>query len=171
MNNRKGSCWNPTHGYRKLRDKKGQNNPTGNGRMPERQAQQTDERRPGSQTMGLRKAGTSTPRAATWGRAGADRPPGISRKTKIQIFMWNFLFFPKHWPLSQKIFKGTSLVVQGLRSCLAIQGTQVRFLVGQLRLSAAPRPVRSGACRPQPEGPSTTRKGTAGNIEDSTCSS
>ena len=97
-------------------------------------------------------------------RAGADRPPAISRKTKIQIFMWNFLFFFKHWPLSQKIFKGTSLVVQGLRSCLAIQGMQVRFLVGQLRLSAAP----SGQCAPEPAGRSQRARAPQGKVPQET---
>ena len=40
-----------------------------------------------------------------------------------------FVFFKSHWYLKFLNYTWTSLVVQGLRICLPMQGTQIRFLV------------------------------------------
>ena len=86
------------HSYCKLREE-GQKNSTGHDRRPERQAHQTCETGPTPKRRACAKRG----RARHVDRASADRPPGISRKTKNPDFhVTFFFFFLKHWPLSQK---------------------------------------------------------------------
>ena len=84
----------------------------------------------------------------------ADRGP----YSQIYVF-----FFCSHSSSYKKYILGTSLVVQWLRICVAMQGRQILFLVRELR-SHMPReqlnpsatitePTGSGAHAPQPKTP------------------
>ena len=126
MNNRKGSCWNPTHSYCKLREE-GQKNPTGHDRS-QRDKPTKHVRQARLPNDGRVQSGDEH---ATWTGPVLTDLPGFQGKQRIQIFTWLFFFLNTGHQV-KKTFKGTSLVVQELRICLAIQGMQVRFLVGEL---------------------------------------